>query len=178
MLASLSDLLLKLMGKRQAGSPSALTNPAMGPCQARRVVQARLRTTRGGYARLRMDMLRLTALLFLILAAPAAARPGQLDRSFAGGRVTLTRTHDQGIGASVSVRGSAVLAAGLLGDGMLLARLPPSGRPATRARLAMGVSPLTLPTLVQLPDGRVLIAGLGAMGHDLLMDVVYVARTD
>src|SRR3954468_18999999 len=112
MLASLSDLLLKLMGKRHAGSPSALTNPAMGPCQARRLVQARLRTTLGGYARLRMHMLRLAALLFLMLAAPAAARPGELDRSFAGGRVTLTRTHDQGVGAGVSVRGSAVLGPG------------------------------------------------------------------
>ena len=141
-------------------------------------------------------MLRLTMLLLLVLTAPAAAKPGDLDRTFgSGGRIAFAvgDGYSSASGMVLDARGRALLA----GEGLTVlsqdawqhrvaaARLTSAGRldPAFgaggRLVLAGGGTPLTDTSrlVARLPGGGAVIAAAVESGNETHADVYRIDAT-
>jgi uncharacterized delta-60 repeat protein len=109
-----------------------------------------------------MRRLPLTVLAFFTLAAPVAAKPGDLDRGFGGGgRMVIPTSGHETIGSAVALTGSRILAVGVLPQ-VTTAQLTASGRIAAQSAFALPHVDLIDTgrlTLVRQPDGRIVMAG-------------------
>jgi uncharacterized delta-60 repeat protein len=128
----------------------------------------------------------------LVFASPAAARPGDLDRSFAGGRVVIDPTAQYGRGGDIARSGSGAIAVGVIaqdapafGQNVAFARLTATGRIVQQVPLRISTARQATvgdsPAVVALPGGDSVVAGtvsgyLRAASPNEWVRAVYVAH--